>query len=142
MRGAVVAAFIAAVLSGSALAQERSSPLPSHLPLKTEACFGKTYDAEYLKQNPKQRVTRFHLFRDFAGRQDTRKIRRSPSGTFLDQDGEGGSVGLMAYVGFRDKPGVFTNWLSCAQEQRRQRQSAAASNATAAASRSARRTLR
>jgi len=115
MRGAVVAvaAFVAA-LSGSAVAQERSSPLPSHLPLKTEACFGKTYDADYLKQNPKQRVTRFHLFRDFV----VDKTAEDPpisSGTFLDQDGEGGHVGLMAYVGFRDKPGVFSNWLGCSK---------------------------
>jgi hypothetical protein len=111
MRGAVVAALVAA-LSGPAVAQQRSSPLASHLPLKTEACFGKTYDAEHLRQNPKQRVTRFHLFRDFT----VDKAAESPplsAGEFLDRDGEGGHVGLMAYVGFRDKPGVFTNWLGC-----------------------------
>jgi hypothetical protein len=111
MRGVVVAAFIAA-LSGAAIAQERSSPLPSHLPLKIEACFGKAYDAEHLRQSPKQRVTRFHLFRDFTV-DKTAESPPLPAGEFLERDGDGGSVGLMAYVGFRDKPGVFTNWLSC-----------------------------
>jgi hypothetical protein len=112
MRGAVVAAALAVALSGPALAQQRSSPLPSHLPLKTEACFGKAYDAEHLRQNPKQRVTRFHLFRDFTVDQTAESPPLSAS-EFLEQDGEGGDVGLMAYVGFRDKPGVFTNWLGC-----------------------------
>jgi hypothetical protein len=111
MRGAVVVAFIVA-LSGAVGAQERSSPLPSHLPLQKEACFGRTYDADYLQRNPKQRVTRFHLFRDFA----IDKTAESPplsASEFLERDGEGGTIGLTAYVGFRDKPGVFTNWLSC-----------------------------
>jgi hypothetical protein len=111
MRGAVVTAFIAA-LSSAAVAQERSSPMPSHLPLKTEACFGRIYDADHLRQNPKQRVTRFHLFRDFT----VDKTAESPplsAGEFRERDGEAGSVGLTAYIGFRDKPGVFTNWLGC-----------------------------
>lgn len=108
----VLAAAVAALLSTSAFAQERSSPLPSHLPLKTEACFGRAYDADYLQQHPKQRVTCFHLFRDFQ----VDKTAEDPpisSGTFLEQDGEGASVGLMAYVGFRDRPSVYSNWLSC-----------------------------
>jgi hypothetical protein len=111
MRGAVVAALVVA-LSGPAVAQERSSPLPSHLPLKSEACFGTIYDAEHLRQNPKQRVTRFHLFRDFAVDRTAESPPLSAS-EFLERDGEGGHVGLMTYVGFRDRPGVFTNWLGC-----------------------------
>ena len=94
--------------------------MPSHLPLRTEACFGKTYDAEHLRQNPKQRVTRFHLFRDFT----VDKTAESPplsASEFLERDGEGGHVGLMAYVGFRDKPGVFTQLARLSQEQRRHR---------------------
>lgn len=112
MRGAVVAALVAALLLGPAMAQQRSSPLPSHLPLKAEACFGKTYDAEHLRQNPKQRVTRLHLFRDLA----VDKTAEDPplsAAESLERDGEGGHVGLMAYVGFRDRPGEFTNWLGC-----------------------------
>jgi hypothetical protein len=111
MRGVVVAALVVA-LSGPAVAQERSSPLPSHLPLKSEACFGTIYDAEHLRQNPKQRVTRFHLFRDFAVDRTAESPPLSAS-EFLERDGEGGHVGLMTYVGFRDRPGVFTNWLGC-----------------------------
>ena len=55
------------------------SPLPSHLPLKTEACFGKAFDAEHLKQNPKQRVTRFHVFRDFTADMTTEEEPLSPA---------------------------------------------------------------
>ena len=74
------------------MAQQRASPLPSHLPLKTEACFGKTYDAEHLRQNPKQRVMRFHLFRDFT----VDKSAESPplsAGEFLERDGEAATSG-------------------------------------------------
>lgn len=112
MRAFLIAAFVAA-LSGFAVAQESAPVLPSHFPPKVDACFGKTYDAEYLQQNPKQRVTRFHLFHDFT----VDKTAEDPpitAGAFADQ--EGADVGLMAYVSFRDKPGVFSNWLSCRKE--------------------------
>ena len=50
--------------TGSAVSQEpHSSPLPTYLPLKKEACFGRVYEAKHLAQNPKQRVTSFHVAR-------------------------------------------------------------------------------
>ena len=110
MRGIVAAAFVA--LSGTAIAQQPMSPLPSHLPLKTEACFGKTFDAEHLRQNPKQRVTRFHVFRDFTADKTTEDEPLSPR-ELVEHDGHDGRIGLTAYVGFRDRPGVFSSWLSC-----------------------------
>ncbi len=41
--------------------EKKESPLPSHLPLKTEMCFGRAYDAAHLSAHPKQRVTSFYL---------------------------------------------------------------------------------
>src|SRR6187455_3421548 len=99
MRGVVAAAFVVA-LSGAAVAQQRTSPLPGLLPLKIEACFGKAYDAEHLRQNPKQRVTRFHLFRDFTVDKTTEDTPLSAR-ELLEQDGDDGRIGLTVYVGFR-----------------------------------------
>ncbi|MCX7310951.1 MAG: hypothetical protein NTV56_04335 [Alphaproteobacteria bacterium] len=109
-----------AALAIPAAAQDsspKSSPLPEHLPLKVEACFGRSYDAEHLARHPKQRVTRFHLFRDFS--RDTNAEDPPMSlGEFKDSDGENDNVALSAYVRFRDKPGVYSNWLSCHRYER------------------------
>ncbi|HWV51473.1 hypothetical protein [Pseudorhodoplanes sp.] len=107
---ALIAMFILA-WSGIAFAQERSSPMPKHLPLGQEVCFGRVYDAAHLKKHPKQRVTAFHLFRDFTPDpnketpQDTRE-------TLVAEDGDGG-IRVTAYVRFRDRPGLFFNGLHC-----------------------------
>ena len=108
----VLAATVPALSPARSEEVKRFSPIPSHLPLGVEACFGRVYDAAHLRKHPKQRVTAFHLFRDFTvdGNAEDPPIS---SGTFKDGDGEGGSVGLSAYVSFRDRPGVFSNWLGC-----------------------------
>jgi hypothetical protein len=92
--------------------EEKSSPLASHLPLRTEACFGRVYDANHLKQHPKQRVTSFYLFRDLSpdpNAEEANVTRKS----MLADDGVDGRVGVSAYVRFRDRPGLFYNSLSC-----------------------------
>lgn len=107
------AAILLAFTVTGALAQEqKSSPLPAYLPLGTEACFGRVYDPQHLKQHPKQRVTSFHIFRDFNPdpnsefEQETREQR-------LDADGTDGNVNVIAFIRFRDRKGVFSNGLSC-----------------------------
>lgn len=116
MRSIGVAILLLA-LGVSVRAQDKAySPLPDHLPLRTEACFGRVYDAEHLLQHPRQRVTQIHLFRDFALDQTAEEPPLS-SGTFKDSDGEDGRIGLTAYVGFRDRPGVYWNWLSCVRSE-------------------------
>ena len=62
MLGLVILALSAA----STPAQEKSSPLPSYMPLGKEVCYGRTYDRNHLASHPRQRVTSFHLFRDFT----------------------------------------------------------------------------
>ena len=92
--------------------EQRTSPLPSHLPLGQEACFGRTYDAAHLKQHPKQRVTSFHLFRDFTP-DPTKETPQDTREKMIEDDGDGSSILVTAYVRFRDRPGLFFHGLSC-----------------------------
>jgi hypothetical protein len=111
MRACAAFAVMFAFAVSGASAQEKASPLPRHLPLGQEACFGRVYDAAHLKKHPKQRVTAFHLFRDFTP--DTNK--ETPAETreeMEDIDGDGG-IRVTAYVRFRDRPGLFFNGLHC-----------------------------
>ncbi len=112
MRLLLIGLSFALALPQTLLAQEeRASPLPSHMPLGQEACFGRTYDAAHLKQHPKQRVTSFHLFRDFT----PDPMKETPQETrekLIEDDGQGG-IQVTAYVRFRDRPGLFFNGLSC-----------------------------
>ena len=98
-----------------ALAQtsdQRSSPLPGLLPLKTEACFGRTYDAAHLSAHPKQRVTSFHIFRDFSPDQNAEDVPQTRE-DLLSDDGSDGGINVTAFVRFRDRKGVFSNGLNC-----------------------------
>jgi hypothetical protein len=108
---ATLGIVIAVAVSGAASAQDRTSPLPEHLPLGQEACFGRVYDAAHLKKHPKQRVTAFHLFRDFTP--DPNKETPEDSREKLVADDGDGGIHVTAYVRFRDRPGLFFNGLSC-----------------------------
>jgi hypothetical protein len=92
--------------------QKKASPLPSHLPLRTEACFGRVYDAKHLASHPKQRVTSFHLSREFKG-DPYSEDEPSPEDEMKDVDGEYGNTLVTAYVRFRDRKGVYMNGLTC-----------------------------
>jgi hypothetical protein len=104
-------------LAAPAPAQEtKQSPLPSHLPLGIEACFGRVYDANHLRQHPRQRVTSFHLFRSFSPDPNAENVVRTRE-ELLDADGEGGFVLTDAFVRFRDRPGLFYNSLACVRSE-------------------------
>ena len=105
---------IAALLcmADGALSEEKKSPLPGLLPLRTEACFGRVYDSKHLAQHPKQRVTSFHLSREFTSSPYTEDTSLSAE-ELRNIDGADGRVMVNAYVRFRDRPGVFSNALSC-----------------------------
>ncbi len=101
--------------TGSAIGQgPKSSPLPSHLPLHQEACFGRVYDSKHLSQHPKQRVTSFHLAREFSP-DPTTEYEPTSAEDLREQDGQDGRVNVSVYVRLRDRAGVFSNSLSCAQ---------------------------
>lgn len=110
--------LVLAALAGTsvALAQDaRVSPLPNHLPVGVEACYGRAYDAAHLRAHPQQRVTSFHIFRDFVP--DTNSEEEPSSrAALLGHDGEDGRIGLTAYVRVRDRQGVFSNWFTCKRE--------------------------
>ncbi len=91
---------------------ERRSPMPGHLPLGTDACFGRSYDAAHLKRHPKQRVAAFHLLRDFTPDRSTEDVPQSAEEMKTD-DGQYGSVTVSAFVRFRNRPGTFWHMLSC-----------------------------
>jgi hypothetical protein len=112
---ACVAAFLSFVVSALAQDLKKESPLPSHLPLKTEACFGRVYDAAHLAAHPKQRVTGFYIAREFNDdpNLETDPIREQ----WKESDGEYGRVLVNAYVRFRDRKGVYSNGLSCGQNE-------------------------
>ena len=103
--------FALAIPTALQAQEQRVSPLPSHMPLGQEACFGRTYDAAHLKQHPKQRVTSFHLFRDFTP-DATKEMPQETREKMIADDGDGG-MQIMAYVRFRDRTGLFFNGLSC-----------------------------
>jgi hypothetical protein len=94
-----------------------SSPLPSHLPLRVEACFGRTYDSAHLARHPKQRVTSLHLLRDFSPDPNTEREPASRE-EMLKQDGDNGYVNVMAYVRLRDRKGLFWNGLTCRRDEK------------------------
>lgn len=107
-----LAALAVAILTLRATADDKSTPLPSHFPLGKEMCFGRVYDDTHLKSHPKQRVTSFHLFRDFSPDPNTESEPSTPQ-ELLEQDGQDGNVNVTAYVRLRDRKGVFFNGLSC-----------------------------
>lgn len=106
------ALIVVSTVSSAAAQGQKESPLPSHLPLRTEACFGRVYDAEHLASHPKQRVTIFHLSREFKP-DPYSEHDPSPEAEMKDVDGDYGNVLVTAYVRFRDRPGVYANGLTC-----------------------------
>jgi hypothetical protein len=113
----VALALLSLILGGAALAQEekRISPMPSHLPLGVEACFGRVYDADHLKRHPQQRVTSFHLFRDFTPDALAEEVFQTRQ-EMLESDGDHG-VWVHALVRVRDRKGVFSNTLLCRRDE-------------------------
>lgn len=102
-----------AVLPFGAFAQdEKSSPMPSHLPLRTEACFGRVYDPAHLSAHPRQRVTAFHIAREFKADPNS-EYEPTPESEARNADGSDGRISVTAYVRFRDRKGVYANGLSC-----------------------------
>lgn len=100
------------------LAQDKkSSPLPNHLPLRTEACFGRTYDTAHLREHPKQRVTSFHLLRDFSPDTNAESEPQTRE-EMLDADGSDGYIGVTAYLRLRDRKGVYSNHFGCRRDDK------------------------
>jgi len=111
MRGLILLAATCG-LAAPALGQDKTSPLPSHFRLRTEACFGRSYDAEHLRRHPKQRVTGFYLSREFASDPNAEEIALTHE-YLLGIDGDNGMALVTAYVRFRDRPGLFSSTLAC-----------------------------
>lgn len=109
-RSALVASALLG-LTASARAQDYQSPLPSHFPLRQEACYGRVYDESHLKLRPKQTVTSLHVFRDLDPDQNTEDEPQTRE-ELLKNDGEGG-VNVSAFVRFKNRKGVFWNVLNC-----------------------------
>jgi hypothetical protein len=90
----VTIASVTIGLPGLAAAQDekRQSPLPTHLPLGKEICYGRVYDAVHLKAHPKQRVTSFHLFRDFTPDANKEKLQETREALIAGDGSDGGVV--------------------------------------------------
>jgi len=114
MRYTRIAVLLAAMAATPAAAQQdrKETPLPAHMPLRTEACFGRVYDAKHLASHPKQRVTSFHLSREFKP-DPYSEHEPSPEEEMKLIDGDYGNVLVTAYVRFRDRPHVYANGLTC-----------------------------
>jgi hypothetical protein len=108
----LVALLLALAAVPAAAQDNKSSPLPGHLPLRAEACFGRVYDAAHLRAHPKQRVTSFHLLRDFTPGNNAESEPQSRE-ELLDADGSDGTIGVTAYLRLRDRKGVYSNHFSC-----------------------------
>ena len=121
MRAALLHSALLAValsLHTPALAQEeKTSPLPSHLPLGQEACYGRAYDADEMRRHPKQRVASILLFRDFSPDPATEETPRTAQ-ELREIDGEGGTVPITALVQLRGGEGrVLSNTLYCRKDK-------------------------
>lgn len=110
-RTALLAAAILPA-AGGVFAQENKSPLPAHLPLGKEACYGRVYDAGHLAKHPKQLVTSLHLFHDLEPDQSTEDEPLTRE-ELLKNEMESSSVNVNAYVQFRNRKGVYWNTLNC-----------------------------
>jgi len=88
------------------------SPLPTHMPLHTDVCYGESFDADQLASQPTRKVADFHIFRDFSP-DPTSEEEPSSLKEMRDLDGFNGNIALTAYVRFRDRKGAYWNWLSC-----------------------------
>lgn len=101
---------------GAAFAQNgHTTPLPKHFPLGTEACFGRTYDSNHLAHHPKQQVTSFHIFRDFSPDPNL-EVPPTSREELVKNDGDNGTVGITAFVRFRNRNGIFSNSLDCRRD--------------------------
>ena len=111
LAGAII---LAGMSSASAQAQTPAhvSPLPKHMPLKQEACFGRDYDTAHLASRPKQQVTSLYLFRDFTVDANSENPPDDPA-SLKEVDGEDGRINLDAYVRLRGRQGVYSNSFSC-----------------------------
>jgi hypothetical protein len=117
MRGAGWLIALLASISCAAAQEKPASQLPSHLPLLKEACFGRVYDATHLASHPKQRVTAFHLAREFTPDPHTEDNSWTAE-SLREGDGHDGRILVTAYVRFRDRQGVFSNGLSCVRNDK------------------------
>lgn len=108
-------ALVLLAAAAPALAQDaKTSPLPAHLPLRTEACFGRVYDAAHLAAHPKQKVASLHIAREF-GQDPFAEQAPWTEEALKAVDGEDGRVLVTAYVRLRERKGVYSNALSCAK---------------------------
>jgi hypothetical protein len=115
MRARLIA--VALALCAPALAQERSSPLPDHLPLGEEVCFSRAYDADEVRAHPRQRVMSFTLLRSFASDPMSEETPRAPQ-ELKEMDGENGTVDVTAMVQLRGGEGrVLSNTLYCRRDK-------------------------
>jgi hypothetical protein len=113
MRRVALPLAAALLLAAPASAQDKkSSPIPSHLPVGVEACFGRSYDAAHLSAHPKQRVTSFHILRDFDPDRYLENEPRSRA-ELIGVDGDNGDIALRAYLRLRDRKGVYSNYFNC-----------------------------
>jgi hypothetical protein len=92
--------------------EKYGTPLPDHLPLGIEACFGRVYDANHLSRHSKQRVTSFHIFRDFSPDPNS-EVPPTSRKELIESDGSGVAVNITTFVRFRDRKGVYSNSLNC-----------------------------
>jgi hypothetical protein len=86
--------------------------LPWHFPRGVEACFGRVYDAAFLKAHPNHRVLELYVYRDFSAgppREDSRPRAEQIAADRASPDDL--SVTVMAR--FRDVPGAYDRGVSC-----------------------------
>lgn len=114
MRALSALAAAALALAAPAFAQDRSSPLPDHLPLGQEACFSYSFDRDELREKPRQRVTSITLFRDFTPDELSEETPRSADEMRKD-DGDGSGISITAMLSMRGSQSAFANTLYCSK---------------------------
>lgn len=78
-----------------------------------EACFGRVYDKAHLAAHPQQKVTSIHVFRSLDDRKEAENWTPGRRQEQIELFKSDKTVGVDAYVTFRDRKGYFYNSLSC-----------------------------
>ena len=111
----ILGAIVAVLGSLAVMIFTTDRALPWHFPRGVEACFGRVYDAAFLKAHPNHRFSELYVFRDFATggpREDTRARAMQIAADRASTDDL--SVTIMARL--RDKPGAYDRGVTCSSD--------------------------
>jgi hypothetical protein len=115
MRQPLLTSAVAAFLAANALPAAAQSRNPVFTADK-EACFGRAYDRAHMASHPDQKATSLYVSRWLGHRPEAENWTPDERANEIKRFRETGETSVMAFVTFRDRPGNFSNSLTCNKE--------------------------